>query len=170
MNGARKLAFLILAALAILAVVRFGPFSDNGEQKSLLDDLEAVNHVISFPPGQGGLPTLRLVLDVEGRYGPLGDKELSVYYRNDNYKERPGWKGVVLQAGTGAFISRSTVPSQDRSNELRDFPQGMLDTPANETEASAVATLSGSSVGEVHQRSSRRTPVTHRRTTFSRPW
>ena len=109
--------------------------------------LEAVNHVISFPPGQGGLATLRLVFHVEGRYRPLGDKELSVYYRNDNYKERPGWKGVVLQAGTGVFISRSTVPSQDRSNELRDFPQGMLDTPANETEAPAVATLSGSSVG-----------------------
>ena len=45
MNGARKLAFLILAALAILAVVRFGPFSDNGEQKSLLDDLSSIDRV-----------------------------------------------------------------------------------------------------------------------------
>jgi ABC-type nickel/cobalt efflux system permease component RcnA len=112
--------------------------------------LQIIEQDLSFPPGQGGLPTLRLSILLRGP--PLQSKETEqvLYYRDDNYTERLGWREIVVQAGEGVSLIPSTVSQHDRSNELRIYPADMLNSPPNQREAhlSFVAMSSQDGVGE----------------------
>jgi nickel/cobalt exporter len=100
-----------------------------GQRQSLV----VVKRAVSFPPGQGGLSTLRLVADLEVRPVPeVG----SVTYRDDTYPERIGWHEIVVQAGAGFRLSTSTAPSRSVSDELRSYPADALTNPRNTSEAS----------------------------------
>ena len=91
---------------------------------------------LSFPAGQGGLSTLRLSLLLHGQFGSTDqNEELNLYYRDDNYSQRLGWKEIVVQPGEGVSLLRSTIPQHDQSNELRTYPQDLLTSPPEEHEA-----------------------------------
>lgn len=96
--------------------------------------LRAENPQLSFPEGQGGLLTLRLnvlfVADLPS------SKSWSLNYRDDNYADRLGWREIVAQAAAGATLLASDVPSTDESDELRNYPQGMLSNPLSLRSAS----------------------------------
>ncbi len=104
-------------------------------------DLTRVAQDLSFPPGQGGLPTLRLVIDFDTSFlGAQGNYQLT--YRDDNYADRLGWKEIVLRAGDGVSITRSSVSAADRSAELTAYPDDMLSSPLDQREAQATFELS----------------------------
>jgi ABC-type nickel/cobalt efflux system permease component RcnA len=65
---------------------------------------------------------------------PNGSTQSSVY-RDTNYSGRLGWKEIVVQQAGGARLLRSTVPSSSVSDALRRYPQDMLTSPLDETEA-----------------------------------
>lgn len=105
-------------------------------------ELRLVRRELSFPAGQGGLPTLRLVLDAEAaRPGRDGAGEL--IYRDGNYVERIGWREIVARPLPGAALERSTVPAEDRSDELRSYPEDMLASPPDVREARLGAAPAG---------------------------
>lgn len=88
--------------------------------------LTVLSRELSFPDGQGGLRTLRLVLDLEADLpSPAG----SGTYRADVYPERLGWREIVVQAGDGIALVESDVPAVDVSDELRSYPAGSADQP-----------------------------------------
>ncbi len=89
---------------------------------------------IEFPEGQGGLSTLRLSALLEGA-APRASEESALYYRDDNYARRIGWKEIVVQPREGVVLLDSTAPHIDRSNELRSYPEGGLSSPPNLLEA-----------------------------------
>jgi ABC-type nickel/cobalt efflux system permease component RcnA len=91
---------------------------------------------LSFPSGQGGLPTLRLsmLLRAEMATGRPGE-EVGLHYRDDNYRQRPGWREIVVRAAPEVSLLNSTAPQQDRSDELRSYPDDLLSNPPGLSEA-----------------------------------
>ncbi len=77
---------------------------------------------LAHPPGAGGLDTTRLEVILAG---PLLRGPSRIDYRDDNYRDRIGWKEVVVGAST---------PS--RSHELRAYPKNLLQSPLDRSTAS----------------------------------
>jgi nickel/cobalt transporter (NicO) family protein len=105
------------------------------------------DHSVSFLPGQGGLQTLRLQFFLSAVAPERGRQ--SATYRDTNYQGRLGWKEVVVQQAGGAALLASSAPAQSVTNALRVYPQDMLASPLDTTEArftfvAAVDTPAGS--------------------------
>ena len=97
--------------------------------------LKMTDHSVQFLAGQGGLQTERLEVTLVGTAAvPKGPHQAS--YSDDNFQGRLGWKEIVVQASGGAQLAGSNVPASSLSEELRKYPQDMLTSPLNVTEAS----------------------------------
>ena len=83
---------------------------------------------LEFPLGQAGLQTQRLVSRLEASL-PTRNGPYQISYRDDNYQDRLGWQEVVVEAAEGVRIRESSVPAQSISNELRSYPEGLLQEP-----------------------------------------
>jgi len=88
---------------------------------------------VAFASGQGGLQTMRLQVLLSTTL-PTASTQSAVY-RDTNYSGRLGWKEIVVQQAGGARLLRSTAPSSSVSEALRRYPQDMLTSPLDETEA-----------------------------------
>jgi len=74
---------------------------------------------LAHPPGAAGLRTTRLEVILAG---PTLSRKVSISYQDNNYKDRIGWKEIVV--GPKA---RST------SDELRAYPKNLLQSPLDIT-------------------------------------
>jgi len=77
-------------------------------------------------PGAGGLPTLRLELDLAA---PLASSRGSVDVDDGNFAGLPGWHQVIVTAGDRVAIEGSSATGVDRTNGLRSYPQDLLAAP-----------------------------------------
>lgn len=91
-------------------------------------------HELTFPVGQAGLPTLRLVTHWST---PLDTQSLvwQADYRDENYADRIGWQEVIVQSASDAKLESSSVPAEGVSQELRTYPDNLLQTPLAVNEA-----------------------------------
>lgn len=89
--------------------------------------LSPVAHTLSFPPGQGDLETLRLEIALSGAL-PAAEGERAIAYEDGNFAGRIGWQEIVATAEDGTLVA-SSVPATDLSNQLRDYPADLLQTP-----------------------------------------
>ncbi len=103
---------------------------------------------LQFRPGAGGLPTMRLALDLAAPL-PLGTTH-RIAYGDNNYAERTGWKEIIAVAGPGAALQSSSVSTLDVSRELTVYPANPTLAPPQQTEAAfsvspggAIASTSG---------------------------
>lgn len=99
-----------------------------------------------FAPGTADLPTIRLRLELRAELLAAPGKpaaETTVRFTDGNFEGRPGWKEVIAEAGPGAVIVRSSVPTQDRSNALRDYPADPAVIPPETTVAELVVSFPG---------------------------
>ena len=85
--------------------------------------LRPVRSALAHPRGAGGLPTTRLEIVLAG---PVLHGTSRIAYRDGNYRDRIGWKEIVVGTDT---------PS--RSHELRAYPQDLLQSPLDETSVTA---------------------------------
>jgi nickel/cobalt transporter (NicO) family protein len=85
--------------------------------------LTPVAHALAFPPGVGGLHTMRLELILHGPAVP-GAERLTVH--DTNYADRIGWKEIVVGAD-----------ARSSSDELRAYPKSLLQSPLDVTSAAA---------------------------------
>lgn len=102
----------------------------NGQEKAWT----MVDADLTFPAGQAGLPTLRLVT----RWSTPLAEPASLWqadYRDDNYADRIGWQEVIVQAGAGAQVQTSSAPAKDVSQELRTYPDNLLQSPLTVNQA-----------------------------------
>jgi nickel/cobalt exporter len=81
--------------------------------------LRPVRTRLAHPRGAGGLDTTRLEVVLAG---PRLDGTSRIAYRDENYRDRIGWKEIVVGADT---------PS--RSHELRAYPKDLLQSPLDQT-------------------------------------
>lgn len=90
---------------------------------------EAASPALTFPPGAGGLETLRL----ECRFAlnaPIGDTDAHRLEVTDGTDDgRLGWREVTARAHGSATISDSDVPDVSGSAELTAYPEDALQTP-----------------------------------------
>jgi nickel/cobalt transporter (NicO) family protein len=92
-------------------------------------------HELAFPPGAAGLRTLRF----EAVYSSptLAGRPARLEFVDRNFRDRIGWKEVVLAANHGAKASSSSVPVTGVSKELLAYPKDLLSSPPEVTRASA---------------------------------
>jgi hypothetical protein len=92
--------------------------------------LDSVSRQVIFPPGAGGLPTMKMGFVYRAHLPRrIGSMPLALHYRDDNYPERAGWKEVVAVGGIGATLVNSSAPNKDRSFELTNYPTDLLHSP-----------------------------------------
>jgi len=103
--------------------------------------LRMVSSGVIFPPGAGGLPTMKMGFVYEAAYPPGMDREhATLHYADENYAGHAGWKEIVASTSAGSLL-RSSVPATDRSGELSNYPTDLLTSPPQDLEASLVAAL-----------------------------
>ncbi len=85
-------------------------------------ELVPLGTALAHPPGAAGLRTTRLEVILAG---PTLLGQASIIYRDNNYKDRIGWKEIVVGPKT-----RST------SDELRAYPKDLLQSPLDITSVS----------------------------------
>jgi ABC-type nickel/cobalt efflux system permease component RcnA len=94
---------------------------------------------VRFPPGTGGLSTLRLECRFEAGIRTL-DGAATVAYEDANHAGRLGWREVSA-AGDGVTLIGSSVPTSSRSARLTSYPADAL--PPTVTAAELVARPGG---------------------------
>ena len=106
--------------------------------------LRLVSSTVIFPPGAGGLPTMKMGFVYQAAYPPRptsgSDQRVSFHLQDNNYAGHAGWKEMVAVA-TAATLSQSSVPTTDRSDELSNYPTNLLTSPPQILEASLSAEL-----------------------------
>jgi nickel/cobalt transporter (NicO) family protein len=90
---------------------------------------------IIFPPGAGGLPTMKIGVLYKAKLGDAKGGEYVLNYRDGNFAGRAGWKEIIAFAGSSARILNSSVSETDRSSQLNDYPTDLLNSPPQELEA-----------------------------------
>jgi ABC-type nickel/cobalt efflux system permease component RcnA len=87
-------------------------------------DLKLLRKELTFPEGQGGLPTLRLSMNLTAELPSFSKRmPLHIRYRDVNYSERLGWKEIVARPAEGVVFLESNVPDTDISDALREYPE-----------------------------------------------
>jgi ABC-type nickel/cobalt efflux system permease component RcnA len=98
-------------------------------------DLRPQSQSLTFPPGQGGLNTLRLELTFSTPL-PAQTDQFDITYRDSNYLDRAGWQEIVVQPAEDITLLAASVPAESLSQELRQYPDDYLDQPVKVQEAS----------------------------------
>jgi ABC-type nickel/cobalt efflux system permease component RcnA len=106
--------------------------------------LRLITSGVIFPPGAGGLPTMKMGFDFEAQYpaalSPQERQKVTLHYFDNNYPGHTGWKEIIAEAHAGSML-RSSVPATDRSGELSNYPTDLLTSPPQDLEASLVVAL-----------------------------
>jgi nickel/cobalt exporter len=100
-------------------IARGAELTVDGRRAPLVAGATALAH----PRGAGGLRTTRLEVVLRG---PALDGPTAIGYRDTNYADRIGWKEIVVG---------KDAPS--RSDELRVYPKDLLQSPLDDTTATA---------------------------------
>jgi ABC-type nickel/cobalt efflux system permease component RcnA len=98
---------------------------------------------LSFPPGAGGLTTMRLVCEYNGPLGAgiVGGRTLT--FEDASFAERIGWREIVV-AGDGVTIAgHETIQLSGVSNRLTSYPANLLTQPLDERSIAVDATAGG---------------------------
>ncbi|MCW5318495.1 high-affinity nickel-transporter [Nostoc sp. KVJ3] len=91
--------------------------------------LSLIKSTVEFPPGVGGLSTLRLSCNFQGSTELVGANQL-IEFEDQFYPQRLGWREITVAANgvpiQGDFTSLSIT------NRLRDYPAELLSSPLDQ--------------------------------------
>lgn len=115
--------------------------------KLFLDDkpltIQLESKEISVPLGSGKLPILKAEWELTAKIPEnTGDKIHHLRFENNNFRERVGWKEIVIERNSGINVFNSTAFGSALSNELKTYPKDMLTSPLTEREAELSFTTS----------------------------
>jgi nickel/cobalt transporter (NicO) family protein len=88
---------------------------------------------LAFPPGQGGLVTLRLECGLAAK-APAGGGSHTLRYRDGNADGRIGWREVTAAADR-TTLEAADVPARSPSARLTAYPQDLLRSPLDQDRA-----------------------------------
>ena len=88
---------------------------------------------VAFPPGQGGLSTLRLNCVFLAKFD-LPEEGASIEFQNDAYRDRLGWREIVV-SGEGVELAGDFI-TQSLSNRLVSYPNDLLSNPLDQRQVS----------------------------------
>jgi len=96
----------------------------NGAAASLAPGASSVE----FPPGAGGLSTLRLSCAYRSPLGTAIAGPTTVTFADDSYAERIGWREIVADA-RGTILATNGLPATSPSHRLTAYPADLIATP-----------------------------------------
>ncbi|MEH1919790.1 nickel/cobalt transporter [Nostoc sp.] len=94
-----------------------------------LQALSLVKSTVEFPPGVGGLSTLRLSCNFQGSMELVGANQL-IEFEDQFYPQRLGWREMTV-AASGVTI-QGDFTSLSITNRLRDYPTELLSSPLDQ--------------------------------------
>jgi ABC-type nickel/cobalt efflux system permease component RcnA len=120
----------------------------NGQRLSL----HAESNEVIFPPGAGGLLTMKIGILYKGGFdgNAAAGRHQTLYYRDGNFPGRAGWKEIIAVADSGVRFSSSSVPEADRSSRLSDYPTDLLNSPPQTLEARVIFTATAPTAPAAH--------------------
>jgi ABC-type nickel/cobalt efflux system permease component RcnA len=132
----------VTADVADPAVTRFVALraAELGQGLSLVVDgkrlpLRLLSCQVIFPPGAGGLPTMKMGFVYQAAYPPFADRSSAgLEYADNNFPGHAGWKEIVA-VGPAASVVSSSAPQTDRSAELSNYPTDLLNSPPQDLSA-----------------------------------
>jgi ABC-type nickel/cobalt efflux system permease component RcnA len=92
-------------------------------------ELREVARDVIFPPGAGGLPTMKIGMRLMAPAALDSADAAALDYRDSNFPGRAGWKEVIALGRGGVALADSSVPERDRSAELSNYPVDLLSSP-----------------------------------------
>jgi ABC-type nickel/cobalt efflux system permease component RcnA len=105
--------------------------------------LQPTDITVSQPLGQGDIPLVRLEMWLRPARPVTANVLHDAVLRDRSDPARIGWREMVVHAGPGASIGQSDVPNQDVTDELRTYPDDLLQNPLDRREAYWSFTLDG---------------------------
>lgn len=102
---------------------------------------------VIFPPGAGGLPTMKIGVVYRGKV-VAGKGPVRLHYSDGNYEGHAGWKEIVVTVGSGVTLDGAQQLSVDRSAQLTDYPTNLLNSPPQDLEAEFSYSLTAPIVAE----------------------
>jgi ABC-type nickel/cobalt efflux system permease component RcnA len=97
--------------------------------------LRLLSSQVIFPPGAGGLPTMKMGFVYETPYPPAGGgSSAGLEYADNNFPGHAGWKEIIA-VGQATNLISSSVPRTDRSAELSNYPTDLLNSPPQDLSA-----------------------------------
>ncbi len=101
---------------------------------------------VAFPPGAGGLSTLRLECRAGATLPEPIDARTTITFGDDSYAERIGWREIIA-TGAGTILDTNGLPATSPSLKLTAYPADLIATPLDIRSATIVATLDPARVG-----------------------
>ncbi len=101
---------------------------------------------VTFPEGNAGLPTTRLVCVLRST-APVETPGTTLQVRTELAEGRVGWHEITA-AGDGVALAASDVPAQSRSAMLTRYPEDALSSPLDQRDAT-MRVVAASATGEV---------------------
>ena len=86
---------------------------------------------VTLPPGAGGLATLRIECDFAGQFDVPGATH-RLRFEDMNYRDRIGWREIVVAPGSGVGIFDSTAFGNGLTDALKAYPEDSLSAPLDE--------------------------------------
>lgn len=96
--------------------------------------LTVQEHTLDLTEGDGGLQTLRFSASFIAELSPA-QNAWQMEYRDDNYVERLGWQEIVVRGSEEVQLLDSSVPTEDITQELRTYPEDLLQSPLSVSQA-----------------------------------
>jgi ABC-type nickel/cobalt efflux system permease component RcnA len=93
----------------------------------------AAQGTIAFPPGAGGLSTMRVECPMHGRAAVAQGQPVS--YRDGNFSGRIGWHEITV-VGDRLAVLDSDAPARSVSARLTAYPADLLQSPLDQRTAS----------------------------------
>ena len=98
--------------------------------------LHLVSQDVIFPPGAGGLPTMKMGFVYRAAYPQdIRDTTTGLTFEDQNYQGHQGWKEIIVSDPRWMLL-QSSVPARDRSDELSNYPTDLLNSPPQDLTAS----------------------------------
>jgi nickel/cobalt transporter (NicO) family protein len=104
--------------------------------------IERTAAAINFPPGLGGLSTMRIECSFVAHLATPLAGPTSISFEDVSYPERIGWREIVA-TGDGVTIRADGVPSTSPSQRLTSYPADLISQPLDIRSATIVATPNG---------------------------
>ncbi len=105
--------------------------------------LQLVAAGLSFPPGAGGLSTLRLVCEFVAPLSSPITANTRIIFTNRAHVDRLGWREITLQGDETTVDSAGLIPATSVSNRLTSYPAALLTQPFSQNEATFTVSPGG---------------------------
>jgi ABC-type nickel/cobalt efflux system permease component RcnA len=98
--------------------------------------LKVISKNVSLLTGAGGLQTMRIECDLLSvAPGPSTGAVRRLVFEDRNYRERIGWREIVVSQLAGVSVFDSSVYGSAVTDELKSYPRDLLAAPLDERRA-----------------------------------